>query len=383
MRNKIILLIIILFLLLIPSEKIYSQDIEFTGQLSGGLAANFEKPLQLRLNLRYIPELYIEKNISKKYFLDAEVSLNTYAIFDSQSLNTMETDGNIKPYRMWLRFSSNQFEARVGLQKINFGPALLLRSLMWFDKMDPRDPLQITDGVYGLLMRYYFLNNSNIWIWGLYGNNKTKGWEVFPSQEKKAEFGGRFQFPVPSGEMALTCHHRRADLNRGSFDMMLPENSIAPENRLALDAKFDIGIGLWFEGAVIHQNNDSLPYQYKKTLNIGMDYTFALGNGLNIVGEHLVFNNSHEFFGPGDLTHFSAFSFNYPLSLLDTLSSIFYYDWENNSLYSFVNWKRTYDKWSFHLIGFWNPDRFQIYQVQNGTNLFTGHGFLFMVVFNH
>ena len=69
-----------------------------------------------------------------------------------------------------MRYSSDQFELRLGLQKINFGSASMLRPLMWFDQMDPRDPLHLTDGVWGLLARYYFLNNANIWLWGLYGN---------------------------------------------------------------------------------------------------------------------------------------------------------------------------------------------------------------------
>jgi len=56
---------------------------------------------------------------------------------------------------MWIRLSTKQFELRAGLQKINFGSATLLRPLMWFDKIDPRDPLQLTDGVYALLARYY------------------------------------------------------------------------------------------------------------------------------------------------------------------------------------------------------------------------------------
>jgi len=38
-------------------------------------------------------------------------------------------------YRGWIRYSGSQFEARVGLQKINFGPAQLLRSLKWFARL--------------------------------------------------------------------------------------------------------------------------------------------------------------------------------------------------------------------------------------------------------
>ncbi|GAI27146.1 unnamed protein product, partial [marine sediment metagenome] len=59
---------------------------------------------------------------------------------------------------------------------------------MWFDRIDPRDPLQLTDGVYGLLLRQYFLNNANIWVWGLYGNDDLRGWEYLPSEAKSVEF---------------------------------------------------------------------------------------------------------------------------------------------------------------------------------------------------
>ena len=65
---------------------------------------------------------------------------------------------------------NNKLHIEPGLQKINFGSATMLRPLMWFDQVDPRDPLQLTDGVWGVLGRYYFLNNANIWLWGLYGN---------------------------------------------------------------------------------------------------------------------------------------------------------------------------------------------------------------------
>ena len=110
-----------------------------------------------------------------------------------------------------MKFSGDQFEVRAGLQKINFGSASMLRPLMWFDQIDPRDPLQLTDGVYVLLGRYYFLNNANIWVWALYGNDSRKGWEQIPSLKKVPEFGGRLQLPVSHGELGTTYHYRVAD----------------------------------------------------------------------------------------------------------------------------------------------------------------------------
>merc|ERR1712127_1137306 len=106
--------------------------------------------------------------------------------------------------------NTNQFELRVGLQKIDFGSASLLRPIQWFNQIDPRDPLQLTNGVYGVLGRYYFLNNANIWLWTLYGNEKTRGFDALETNKKVPEFGGRIQYPTKKGEIALSYHHRSA-----------------------------------------------------------------------------------------------------------------------------------------------------------------------------
>jgi len=62
---------------------------------------------------------------------------------------------------------------------------------------------------------------------------------------------------------------------------------------------------------------------------------------------------------------------------------MFYYDWDHRDWYRFMHWRRAYDNWSFHLIGFWNPEQFQLYQSQEETNAFAGKGLQMMVVFNH
>ena len=50
--------------------------------------------------------------------------------------------------------------------------------------------------------------------------------------------GGRFQWPLSKGEMALSYHHRVANSEGLSF---VKEITIIPEDRLALDGKWDIG----------------------------------------------------------------------------------------------------------------------------------------------
>jgi len=71
------------------------------------------------------------------------------------------------------------------------------------------------------------------------------------------------------------------------------------------------------------------------------------------------------------------------LGLLDEITGIFYYDWENNEFYRFLSWQRTYDKWRFNVIGFWNPEDFRIYPTPSRDNPFAGKGFQVMIIFNY
>jgi len=374
---------IILLLVLIFFIRTFAQSMHVQGQLSSWTTVNTDKIDNSQIGLRYIPALSLEKTLSDTYTLDTEFSLNTYGSGQFSGWDELETANKLKLYRMWLRIASSQFEARIGLQKINFGSASFLRPLMWFDRMDPRDPLRLTDGVYGLLIRYYFLNNANIWLWGLLGNDEIKGWEFIPSDKKKPELGGRIQLPLYTGEIAVTFHHRKADL-KNSIGMTLPvSDEIISENRIGLDGKWDIGIGAWFESSLIHQDLPIQQYQYRRFFNLGFDYTFDVGNGILIMNEFFNIETADKAFGTGEGFSFSILSMNYPLSLLDNVTGILYYDWDNQQWYRFINWQRMYDKWSFYFIGFWNPDRFGIYQNQRETNLFAGKGFQLMMVFNH
>jgi hypothetical protein len=345
--------------------------------------ASFQKSSKPQFGLRYIPEFSLALQLPESITLDTEVSVHAFGTALFEEIDTVQTDGDIKPYRMWLRFSLSQFEARIGLQKINFGSAALLRPLMWFDRLDPRDPLQLTDGVYSLLLRYYFVNNTNVWLWGLYGNEEAKGWESFPTQKDSMEYGGRVQIPLLTGEIAMTYHHRRADIQKSALLPLAPVSHIAPENRYALDGKWDVEIGLWFEGTLIHQKNELLPLPWQRAFSFGLDYTFDIGNGFYLLGEHFNLTRTQEAFSSGDDINFSAILLRYPLGLLDEITGIFYYDWENQEFYRFFSWQRTYDKWRINVIGFWNPEDFQVYPSASGNNPFVGKGFQVTIIFNY
>ncbi len=385
LKRKTIITIFCL-LILAPLSSTYSQDDSFRfslqGQASAWVNSIPEKSFISQAGVRYLPDLLIDKIISDNLFLEAELSINSYISTDINNWKSKDSHAKLKLYRSWLRISTSHFELRAGLQKINFGSATLFRPLMWFDKIDPRDPLKFTDGVYGLLARYYSNNNSNIWLWGLYGNNDFKGWEIFPTKKKSIEFGGRVQSSFLTGEAGITYHHRQAEQSIFPLANQLSNKHSFEENRIAFDGKWDIEIGAWIEAALINRKTAILSLKHQRMITLGADYTFSVGNGLHIVSEFFNTENSEKLLGKGDGNNFIGFSADYPIGLLDNVSVFFYRDWTNKENYFTLNWQRTYDNWMIYFIGFFNPDNAKINQTQNG-NALAGKGFQIMVVFNH
>jgi hypothetical protein len=353
------------------------------GQASGWVRSNPDNSLASQLGLRYIPELTIEEKFNGDLSAEADLSFNGYVTESFAERQRLEHEGKIKPYRAWFRLASNVLEVRAGLQKISFGTATLFRALMWFDKVDPRDPLQLTDGVYGLLARYYFLSNANIWLWGLYGNDETKGWESAPTRKKSVEYGGRVQTPLWSGELGATYHHREADFSGLPELPITASESPVPENRFALDGKWSIGIGIWFEAVLIHEQTDFPGMKYQRQWTLGSDYTFDVGDGLTALAEYFRSENPDKPFASANGLGFSGLSLNYPLGVLDRVSVMVYRDWTNHDWYRLATWQRTYDNWVLYLLGFWDPQTIQLYRTQGGSSSFAGTGIQLMVVFNH
>ncbi|MBN1779650.1 hypothetical protein JW948_00860 [bacterium] len=388
------------FACLVFTASLYALNPDFHGQISGWGTMNDRHDTQL--GLRAIPVLSAFEPVSESWTLDAEVSFQGVQWWQFEERLTAGQSGEIKPYRLWLRLASGQFEARIGLQKINFGPARLIRPLMWFDQLDPRDPLQLTDGIYALLLRYTFINNTNIWVWALAGNHETKGWESVPTRKDVPEWGGRLQVPAGPGETGISFHHREADIKSMLSDFTLPGNALftaedaasvlqpgafsipssVSENRLGLDSRWDIVIGFWTECALVYLDWPVLPLSWQKMCTAGMDYTFGTGNGLYCQAEHFYLALSEHWNGRDTERQLTAVSVNYPLGLLDAVSALFFYDWDEQAGYRFLTWQRTTDRWQFHLIGFWNPDEFQMVQFQHSSALFTGKGLQAMLVFN-
>ena len=345
---------------------IFSGHIEFSGQLSGQIGA-FEGALDSpRLRALYLPEWSFSQELQNKLNMDVLVTLSSEANVWRE--DAWKTDLHSSLYRGWIRMGSERTEFRLGLQKINFGAASILRPLMWFDRVDPRDPQKLTEGVKGGLLRHYFQNNGTFWIWGLYGNHETKGWEMVPGKKNTPEWGGRFQTPVGQGEAAMTFHQR---------DISQSELLEYQEERFGLDGKWDLGIGIWLESSWVRQSK-SAQANYTRMTTFGLDYTFS--NGITAMLESMntqILEHPTDWDSGFDVT---VLSLSYAISFLDQITALLYFDWEQHQWFRFANWTRTYDNFQLITMAFWNDD------FSAGTfssNLYSGKGIQFQIVYNH
>ena len=371
------------FILLIAWSPVICQktSLDIDNQISSWAGFSFSKPVKWQTGARYIPSINPSLQLNENAKIDAEISFNSYGnlLFSGFDYDTLNY--NLKPYRLWLRYSTSHLELRAGLQKINFGSAYIFRPLMWFDKMDYRDPLQLTDGVYSFLGRYYFNNNVNIWLWTLYGNKKEKGWEIAPSAPKIPEFGGRFQIPLGKGEIAASYHKRIADYSEIIAGMPMITDTLYTEQMFAIDGKWDLGIGLWFElVGKLNDRNNPVTGKMDTYFSLGFDYTFGVGNGLTMISEYFRYANDPPNNQPKVRNNFSTLSLNYPLFLSHSISGLVYYNWDTNDWYRFLNFQLKYDYMSFYLMAFWNPDQSALYRGNDNSGLFTGKGFQLMLV---
>ncbi len=325
----------------------------------------------------FLPQVSKGWQPGDKLFLDIEASFLITTNFRISPLARSGPDDVLQFYRLWLRVSGEQSELRLGRQKINFGPALLLRPLMWFERIDARDPLQLTTGVDALLFRYYYQNNANFWIWTLLSNGKTKGWESEATVKNAPEYGGRLQYPLGKGEIATTFHYRRIAKDRFT-------GNAADEYRLAFDGKWDYVAGIWFSLSSFYRTPSSRIFRYFTLFTAGADYTFSIGNGLHVIAEHLWMNAGPVLFSGLTARELSGLSLDYPLSLVDTIRMVVFIDHYSGTWFRFLTWQQLYDMWSVNLNFFWNAKNGRILPQQEigPVQAFSGAGIQLQLVYD-
>jgi hypothetical protein len=308
------------------------------------------------------PQADLHKDLNDNFSIDTEAILSASLRKEFNPGKDKFSD-NEKVYRLWIKGGSKQAELRVGLQRLNFGSATLLRPLQWFDNLDPRDRLEQTDGVQAALGRYFFLNNANLWVWGIRGEGKQRG--LLPTVTKKGtpEFGGRIQYPLKTGDIGFTFNHRQETL----FHTL----EVGNENSVGLDIRLDYKFGLWGEASLsksekniaLHSIIPLINPKWQGAFTQGGDYTFGVGNGIYVLIENQLHVNSDK-----DLKDFHpdywtiAMTTSYPLGILDNILYYAVIRYDGTTAVQTILWRRTYDKLSWDASIFWDSgSKYQFY----------------------
>ncbi|MDD3052158.1 MAG: hypothetical protein PHR06_13575 [Candidatus Cloacimonetes bacterium] len=272
---------------------------------------------------------------------------------DLFSVTENENDVEVDLYRAWLRLGNHSTTLKLGLQQINFGSAQIHRPLQWFDYIDPLDSSEETEGVYAVLFRKYFLNGANIWLWGILAEKKPSENEYLTSKKNSLETGGRIQYPLSRGETALSFDFRKVEMpDNSDLPVILPEKWCeSNEYRFGFDTRLDFEFGLWTEYSLsYYEKNGFLEDRFQSFGTVGIDYTFAWGNGLYALCEFSVIDSDWDIEGIQDFSRsLTSLMLDYPLNLLDKIVILSNYDWKDKLPLQTILFRRTYDYLSLEL----------------------------------
>jgi hypothetical protein len=71
------------------------------------------------------------------------------------------------------------------------------------------------------------------------------------------------------------------------------------------------------------------------------------------------------------------------VGIVDRVSAIVYRGWQLHEWFRILTWQRSYDAWTFYLLGFWNPSQAPALLPQQQSQSFAGRGLELVVTFNH
>lgn len=309
-------------------------------------------------SMGYIPTFSLSRDLSDFTLFDFEWAYRLDRSYSGDSL----VSNHEKNHRLWIRYSSEKVEVRLGLQKIIFGPSQILRTLSWFDTFDLTDPTGQTDGVDAFRLKWFPSNSLSIWSWTIQNAQDT------------LSFGGRAELSSSYGEFGFTFHvdPSKTPQQIGQLGIMMTE----PHQRFALDIRHDGFIGSWMESAFIISEHSDL-----KMTTIGADYTLPIANGLLIMTESMFIKNRN-----ADDQMFTAFMAMLPLGMVHSTMFISQFDWQEDRVYSYFRWSATYDKFSLNLLLSQSPKRKEyslpVEAFPKSVAGF-GTGVQFMFIYNH
>jgi hypothetical protein len=366
----------VLILFCLAAVGMWAQNgFESSGQASAYSVVSPWQDKKLTTGFRFLPGLRYHGK-AREVQLDAEVSAHLFAHEAIFPLDDQPTAG-LQPYRFWVRLADSTRSLRIGLQQINFGSATILRPLMWFDRVNPLDPLSLTEGVWSALGQVYFKNNANLWLWVNLPSDKLRVWDIFPSSLRFPEAGGRIQWPVTKGEMGVAANFRAVEMPDSQIQLTGHEHAL--QYKIGVDGRWDVGPGLWYECSFTGSDRNLGPYSQLVLLTLGADYTFGLGNGLNLTAEHMWAAMGSCINYMDESAAFSALSSSYPINFFNQFRLMAYYDWKHRKPYTFLQYENSLSKGKLQLMAWANPEN-PVLPGREDMMLFGGLGIQIMYI---
>ena len=341
---------------------ISAQIIATKGQfVLSGLTSNDipDGSSSIESTMGYIPTFSMMKLLSNDRSMDIEWA---YQLDRAYSGNTL-LHNNESHHRYWIRYSSEKLEARLGLQKIVFGPSFVLRSLSWFDTIDLKDPTGQTDGVEALRLQWFPSNSLSLLSWAINNDQDT------------LSYGSRAEVSNSLGEWGLTYHQDPSKSKQTIGQIGIPVSG--SHNRLAMDYRYDGFFGFWNESALITSDRSEI-----KMTTIGADYTLPIASGILVMAEYLSISNKID--SDGLSQSYTAFMTTIPLGMVHQLMFISQFDLEESHSYNYLRWSSTYDHYSLNFVLSINPKRAEYLPIiMPNTLAGFGTGFQFMFIYDH
>ena len=340
----------------------FGQSLSTNGQLWTNVLTSNDVPngqSYIESTMGYIPTLSLFKELPDNQLVDMEWAYRLDRTYSGDSL----LHYNESHHRYWVRYSSEKLEARLGLQKIVFGPSFVLRSLSWFDTIDLRDPTGQTDGVEAIRLRWFPSNSLSIWSW------------VINNDQDTLSYGSRVELSNSAGEWGLTYHQDPSKSLQPIGQIGIPVSG--SHNRLAIDYRYDGFIGFWNESALISSDRAKIIMS-----TVGADYTLPIANGILVMAEYMSISN--KFDSDESSQSYTALMATMPLGIINQLMLISHFDMEENHSYNYIRWNSTYDHYSLNFILSISPKRAEYLPIiMPNTLAGFGTGFQFMFIYNH
>ena len=280
----------------------------------------------------YIPTFSLFKELSNNQLVDTEWAYRLNRFYSGDSL----FNKNESHHRYWVRYSSEKLEARIGLQKIVFGPSYVLRSLSWFDTIDLRDPTGQTDGVEAFRLRWFPSNYLSLWSWAINNDQDT------------LSYGRRVELSNSLGEWGLTYHQDPSNSLQPIGQIGIP--IFGAHSRFAIDYRYDGFIGFWNESALVSSDRSEIIMA-----TVGTDYTLPIATGILVMAEYMSISNKID--SDRLSQSYTAFMATIPLGMVHQLMFISQFDLEESHSYNYLRWSSTYDHYSLNFVLSINPKR--------------------------